>query len=133
MASAVYPQFLRPVVFGPLRRSVGAFSTVVMLSSLVHCASAGPQVQDCEDQGDDYQHVAQGRTFTELEFVEGQVVGLRRDGLGGIGGPTVGEAQDDVQHLERVDDAEHQNHAHHWPQHGPRDVPEGLPPGGAVQ
>ncbi len=65
----------------------GAFSTVVMLSSLVHCASAGPQVQDCEDQGDDHQHVAQGRTFTELEFVEGEVVGLRRDGLVELAGP----------------------------------------------
>ena len=61
------------------------------------------------------------------------MVGLRGDRLGGVGGAAVGEPEDDVEHLDRVDDAEHQHDVHHRPQQRPRHVPEGAPAGGAVQ
>ncbi len=58
---------------------------------------------------------------------------ISSDRLGRVGRTPLGQAQDDVEHLQGVDHAQHEYDADHGPQVGPGDVPERLPTGRAIK
>ena len=91
------------------------------------------QVERRENERDDNQDVGQRGSLTEVELHERQVVGLGRDRLRRVRRAAAGEAEDDVDHLERVHHAEHEHDVDRRPQQRPGDVAECLPAGCAVQ
>src|SRR5580704_18550128 len=100
---------------------------------LINRASVQTQVDKGKDQGSDHQDVADRGASPEGELDERLLVRVGGKCLSRIGGPTAGEPQDDVEHLQRVDNAKHEDDAHYWPQVGPGDVAECLPASCAVE
>src|SRR5580692_5723247 len=86
-----------------------------------------PQVDEGERQGSGHQDVADRGAGTEGKLDERLLVRVGGKCLSRVGGPAAGESQDDVEHLQRVDNAKHKDDAHYWPQVGPGDVAECLP------
>src|ERR1700757_2859736 len=99
----------------------------------INRASVQTQVDKGKDQGSDHQDVADRGAGPEGELDERLLVRVGGKGLSRIGGPAAGESQDDVEHLQRVDNAKHKDDAHHGSQVGPGDVAECLPAGCAVE
>src|ERR1700722_7463947 len=108
-------------------RFLADFTVFTVGYLLINRAPVQAQVDKGKDQGSDHQDVADRGASPEGKLNERLLVRVGGECLSRIGGPAAGESQNDVQHLQRIDDAKNKDDAHHWPQVGPGDVAECLP------
>src|SRR3954463_2322158 len=102
-------------------------------SSCSHRATICSEVEDGKYKGDHDQDVGRRGALSEVELDERKLVRLGRDRLRRVRRAAAGEPEDDVNHLQRVDDAQNKNDVDHRTKERPGDVSKSLPPCRAIQ
>ncbi len=95
-----------------------------------------PQVAELEPDDDEEhgQHEQRdGRALAEQTGGDADLIGVRREEVGGIGRPAARQHVDELEVRERLNDREHHDHDGHRLQERPRHVPEALPAVCAVE
>src|SRR5882757_7394520 len=125
MPRIVWPRPARRVCLAPGRPAIVATALVgraLTASSCGHCAAICAEVEHGKSKGDDDQDVGGRGTLAEVELDERKLVRLGGDRLRRVRWATAGESEDDVDHLQRVDDAENEDDVDHRAQEWPGDV-----------
>ena len=90
------------------------------------------QVDQTKDQHHHHENVAGGRSQAKVEYSEREAVRPGVERLAHVGRPATRDGHDHVKNLQRVDEAEQEDHRRHRTEQGPGDVAEALPGTGAV-
>src|SRR5436853_7207462 len=103
-----------------------------MVKARVHAMSVALPQEVAADQGDarhedGYQEDCDGHSASPPELVEGDLVGIRREHLRGRAGPAARHHVDDVEVVDREDEAQHERHDHDVAEARQRDVNEPAP------